>query len=104
MSCWSSPPRITALARRRAGKLKSDEEAGNREKNGAAGGRHRGGGGGPRGQRGPPGPFPFAEGSGHGIARLGQVHAWAGRTLDRKSTRLNSSHLVISYAVFCLKN
>src|SRR5256885_11111529 len=30
----------------------------------------------------------------------------AGRALaqiDRKSTRLNSSHLVISYAVFCLK-
>src|SRR2546426_12265212 len=26
-----------------------------------------------------------------------------GRDLDRKSTRLNSSHLVISYAVFCLK-
>src|SRR5256885_17239454 len=25
------------------------------------------------------------------------------RTVDRKSTRLNSSHLVISYAVFCLK-
>src|SRR5256885_13142671 len=25
-------------------------------------------------------------------------------TRDRKSTRLNSSHLVISYAVFCLKN
>src|SRR5919106_936549 len=25
------------------------------------------------------------------------------RMLDRKSTRLNSSHLVISYAVFCLK-
>src|SRR5256885_10101230 len=25
------------------------------------------------------------------------------RLLDRKSTRLNSSHLVISYAVFCLK-
>src|SRR5256885_4185056 len=24
------------------------------------------------------------------------------RVLDRKSTRLNSSHLVISYAVFCL--
>src|SRR2546426_6192966 len=24
-------------------------------------------------------------------------------TKDRKSTRLNSSHLVISYAVFCLK-
>ena len=25
------------------------------------------------------------------------------RTQDRKSTRLNSSHVVISYAVFCLK-
>src|SRR5256885_5517228 len=29
-----------------------------------------------------------------------QLH---GRLSDRKSTRLNSSHLVISYAVFCLK-
>src|SRR5688500_19848509 len=27
----------------------------------------------------------------------------ASRGVDRKSTRLNSSHLVISYAVFCLK-
>src|SRR5256885_16089509 len=27
----------------------------------------------------------------------------AGNAGDRKSTRLNSSHLVISYAVFCLK-
>src|SRR5947207_12616464 len=26
-----------------------------------------------------------------------------GRKTDRKSTRLNSSHTVISYAVFCLK-
>ena len=26
-----------------------------------------------------------------------------GHQLDRKSTRLNSSHVVISYAVFCLK-
>src|SRR2546426_6373654 len=26
-----------------------------------------------------------------------------GAARDRKSTRLNSSHLVISYAVFCLK-
>src|SRR5437870_8988477 len=25
------------------------------------------------------------------------------RTVDRKSTRLNSSHVAISYAVFCLK-
>src|SRR2546426_8976293 len=29
------------------------------------------------------------------------IHYRGGR--DRKSTRLNSSHLVISYAVFCLK-
>src|SRR5437899_5553152 len=27
----------------------------------------------------------------------------SGRSTDRKSTRLNSSHLGISYAVFCLK-
>src|SRR5439155_22881116 len=27
----------------------------------------------------------------------------AGRPRDRKSTRLNSSHVAISYAVFCLK-
>src|SRR5258708_27573868 len=26
-----------------------------------------------------------------------------GKILDRKSTRLNSSHQIISYAVFCLK-
>src|SRR5256885_13996312 len=38
--------------------------------------------------------------------RSGQAHRRvpARRPLgDRKSTRLNSSHLVISYAVFCLK-
>src|SRR5205807_3895736 len=29
--------------------------------------------------------------------------AHIGNMIDRKSTRLNSSHLVISYAVFCLK-
>src|SRR5256885_10123149 len=28
---------------------------------------------------------------------------WLKPPIDRKSTRLNSSHLVISYAVFCLK-
>src|SRR3989442_4147299 len=28
---------------------------------------------------------------------------WSFQTLDRKSTRLNSSHVRISYAVFCLK-
>src|SRR5256885_9174652 len=31
-----------------------------------------------------------------------QVRNSAERDSDRKSTRLNSSHLVISYAVFCL--
>src|SRR2546426_7766468 len=30
-------------------------------------------------------------------------HSHDGADADRKSTRLNSSHLVISYAVFCLK-
>src|SRR5256885_2654817 len=41
----------------------------------------------------------------HGDWKLGNLGTGAdGRTvLDRKSTRLNSSHLVISYAVFCLK-
>src|SRR2546426_1970394 len=33
----------------------------------------------------------------------GEKEAARGQTQDRKSTRLNSSHLVISYAVFCLK-
>src|SRR5256885_7616343 len=32
-----------------------------------------------------------------------QLYELYGRIEDRKSTRLNSSHLVISYAVFCLK-
>src|SRR5256885_10067936 len=32
-----------------------------------------------------------------------ELSAESARELDRKSTRLNSSHLVISYAVFCLK-
>src|ERR1022692_929431 len=36
----------------------------------------------------------------HGIENRNTVDT---RFLDRKSTRLNSSHLVISYAVFCLK-
>src|SRR6266850_4885078 len=42
-------------------------------------------------------------------ARGWSLRCWAHRPrarahrLDRKSTRLNSSHLVISYAVFCLK-
>src|SRR5438552_5797300 len=32
-----------------------------------------------------------------------EVEAFRFSTLDRKSTRLNSSHQIISYAVFCLK-
>src|SRR5207253_10232190 len=31
------------------------------------------------------------------------LSAMSARRLDRKSTRLNSSHVAISYAVFCLK-
>src|SRR5256885_12152160 len=36
-------------------------------------------------------------------ARPFRLRQDAGGRRDRKSTRLNSSHLVISYAVFCLK-
>src|SRR2546426_7459420 len=36
------------------------------------------------------------------VARTGPALTLSERA-DRKSTRLNSSHLVISYAVFCLK-
>src|SRR5256885_5686413 len=35
--------------------------------------------------------------------RLPRQAVEGGKCGDRKSTRLNSSHLVISYAVFCLK-
>src|SRR5256885_5300937 len=37
------------------------------------------------------------------VAQLVECLLKSLRLLDRKSTRLNSSHLVISYAVFCLK-
>src|SRR5256885_10512303 len=37
------------------------------------------------------------------ITRVQQRQIGRAMPLDRKSTRLNSSHLVISYAVFCLK-
>src|SRR5258708_29318412 len=36
-------------------------------------------------------------------AAVGQREALLVDDLDRKSTRLNSSHQIISYAVFCLK-
>src|SRR5207253_9377552 len=62
---------------------------------GAPGGRGPGlGGGGPW-----HGPGVRAD-HGHGAAG-GARHRQAGT--DRKSTRLNSSHVAISYAVFCLK-
>src|SRR2546426_11778395 len=57
--------------------------------------------------------FPYttlfrSRGPGWAQDRLCRVPAFTGRAAaaarqDRKSTRLNSSHLVISYAVFCLK-
>src|SRR2546426_9283103 len=55
--------------------------------------------------------FELLEGprAGCGLSGNGRVHisesdlADMSRQADRKSTRLNSSHLVISYAVFCLK-
>src|SRR5256885_10737215 len=53
---------------------------------------------------------PFADGRGlrdTDVRAAGSSPRAAARTSvsrrDRKSTRLNSSHLVISYAVFCLK-
>src|SRR5437660_5652487 len=40
----------------------------------------------------------------HGLTGKGAaVAAGAAQRRDRKSTRLNSSHVAISYAVFCLK-
>src|SRR5258705_6491498 len=54
-----------------------------------------------RGQAGPTGRRPGAFGSSPRRAR--PVSAGDPTSGDRKSTRLNSSHLGISYAVFCLK-
>src|SRR5256885_13288592 len=39
---------------------------------------------------------------GTAVGALAAARCWR-RAKDRKSTRLNSSHLVISYALFCLK-
>src|SRR5256885_8796705 len=42
--------------------------------------------------------------AGHVVAHADELHlVLQAQFGDRKSTRLNSSHLVISYAVFCLK-
>src|SRR5437773_8147168 len=39
----------------------------------------------------------------HSAEKLAVLRDSIGDSLDRKSTRLNSSHITISYAVFCLK-
>src|SRR5256885_7313626 len=44
-----------------------------------------------------------AAGLGVVLGGIGEQLAAHASKADRKSTRLNSSHLVISYAVFCLK-
>src|SRR2546429_6924868 len=52
------------------------------------------------GQTPPPGQLWMAR---YWVAAPGYFHTAGIRLLDRKSTRLNSSHGYISYAVFCLK-
>src|SRR2546426_2135196 len=46
---------------------------------------------------------PFSGGRGLLTSATTIIESAGGLPGDRKSTRLNSSHLVISYAVFCLK-
>src|SRR5690625_6032226 len=47
----------------------------------------------------------FSAGEGRvGVLQGGVPKIASVRYKDRKSTRLNSSHVAISYAVFCLKN
>src|SRR5438105_8342775 len=46
---------------------------------------------------------PLADAEVIGVAELGGRERGGRLDLDRKSTRLNSSHEWISYAVFCLK-
>src|SRR6266496_5157744 len=45
----------------------------------------------------------FRPGRGRGVHRCGVCGDGLAGGPDRKSTRLNSSHVEISYAVFCLK-
>src|SRR5438034_6830607 len=47
--------------------------------------------------------FPLLSDPDRAIARAYHALKDDDRGIDRKSTRLNSSHTVISYAVFCLK-
>src|SRR2546422_9575416 len=59
---------------------------------------------GPRGARRDLRDEPDDERRGHGAAHAAaRSRPAAPRPVDRKSTRLNSSHGYISYAVFCLK-
>src|SRR5476649_2245119 len=51
---------------------------------------------------GSPGPVPTSS-TVRALPRCGSTERLSRRCRDRKSTRLNSSHTVISYAVFCLK-
>src|SRR5205085_11250857 len=44
----------------------------------------------------------IGEGGGEGADATAELDIGGGELLDRKSTRLNSSHSQISYAVFCL--
>src|SRR2546427_2487884 len=57
-----------------------------------------------RSNRGAAGGLRRSERAGHGqIAAHLHLHLATEHEADRKSTRLNSSHSQISYAVFCLK-
>src|SRR5437870_7355730 len=48
-------------------------------------------------------PLPWAMGAPAGTAASARTTRTPTTERDRKSTRLNSSHVAISYAVFCLK-
>src|SRR5438132_13300697 len=54
-------------------------------------------------------PYELVDGASTFVMPIGALQLFRKRTslwnakIDRKSTRLNSSHTVISYAVFCLK-
>src|SRR2546422_8012075 len=88
------PPRSTLFPYTTLFRSGADRDRGGRGSRGPAGGGALAGDGraavGGREARGPP-------------TRLGSDQEPQRAVLDRKSTRLNSSHGYISYAVFCLK-
>src|SRR5256885_13228535 len=90
------PPRSTLFPYTplfRSAALVKDEPAARPEPRRTAGGR-----------KSEPRPRAPAEAFARGMAHMARgEEGEALLALDRKSTRLNSSHLVISYAVFCLK-